>query len=165
MRISTILTGGLLSAALAGTALAVPLGAAADTDKNGQLTKAELTAHLDQRFKAMDANTNGQIEAAELQAARQERQAKRAEARETRSGEAMGQRSGENRSEKRGQNRGGKRAGQRGPIDANGDGIISRAEFGARALTRFDQADANSDGVVTKEERATLREARKAKRG
>lgn len=160
MRISTILTGGLLSVALAGTALAGPMGARADLNTDGQLTKAELTAHLDQRFKTMDANGNGQIETAEMQAAKQDRQAKRAERREARSGEAVGKRSGENR----GENRGARRGGQRGQIDANGDGIISRAEFGARALTRFDRADANSDGVVTKDERATMREARKARR-
>jgi hypothetical protein len=161
MRITTILTGGLLSVALAGTALAGPMGARADIDKNGQLTKAELTTHLDQRFKAIDANGNGQIEAAEMQAAKQERQAKKAERREARSGDAVGKRSGENR----GEHRGGKHAGKRGQIDANGDGIISRAEFGARALARFDRVDANSDGVLTQEERAAMKEARKARRG
>lgn len=159
MRISTILTGGLLSVALAGTALAGPMGARADLDKDGQVTKAELTAHLDQRFKAIDANGNGQIEAAEMQAAKQERQAKRAERREARSGEAVGKRSGENR----GENRGKWRTGQRGQIDATGDGIISREEFGARALKRFDRADANGDGIVTQDERAAMREARKAR--
>ena len=157
MRISTIITGGLLSVALAGTALAGPMGARADIDKNGQLTKAELTAHLDQRFKAIDTNGNDQIETAEMQAAKQERQAKRAERREARSGETAGKRSGEHR--------GGKQAGKRGQIDANGDGIISRDEFGARALNRFDRADANGDGVVTQEERAAMKEARKARRG
>lgn len=161
MRITNILTGGLLSVALAGTALAGPMGARADIDKNGQLTKAELTTHLDQRFKALDANANGQIETAEMQAARQERQAKKAERREARSGDAVGKRSGENG----GEHRGGKHAGKRGQIDANGDGIISRAEFGARALARFDRVDANSDGVVTQEERAAMKEARKARRG
>jgi hypothetical protein len=160
MRITTILTGGLLSVALAGTALAGPMGARADIDKNGQLTRTELTNHIDQRFKAIDANGNGQIETAEMQAAKQERQAKRAERREARSGEAIGKRSGE----RRGENRGGRHADKRGQIDANGDGVISRDEFGARALKRFDRADANSDGVVTQEERATMREARKARR-
>ena len=160
MRISTILTGGLLSVALAGTALAGPMDAPADLNKDGQLTKAELTTHLDQRFKAMDSNGNGQLETAEMQAAKQERQAKRAERREARSGEAVGKRSGE----KRGEQRGAKRGGQRGQLDANGDGVITRAEFGARALARFERADANSDGVVTQDERTAMREARKARR-
>jgi hypothetical protein len=157
MRISTIITGGLLSVALAGTAMAGPMGARADIDKNGQLTKAELTAHLDQRFKAIDTNGNDQIETAEMQAAKQERQVKRAERREARSGETAGKRSGEHR--------GGKQAGKRGQIDANGDGIITRDEFGARALKRFDRADANGDGVVTQEERTAMKEGRKARRG
>jgi hypothetical protein len=155
MHISTILTGGLLTAALAGTAVAGPMGARADLNSDGQLTRAELTAHLDQRFKAIDANGNGQIEMSEMEAAKQERQAKRAERREARSGEAVGKRSGENR--------GKWRSGQRGQIDANGDGIVSREEFGARALERFDRADANGDGIVTQDERAAMREARKAR--
>jgi hypothetical protein len=161
MRITTILTGGLLSVALAGTALAGPMGKRADLDNNGQLTKAELTTHLDQRFKAIDANGNGQIETGEMQAAKQERQAKRAERRETRSGDAVGKRSGEHR----GEGRGGKHTGMRGQLDANGDGVISRDEFGTRALKRFDRADANSDGILTQEERAAVKEARKARRG
>lgn len=161
MRITTILTGGLLSVALAGTALAGPMGARADLDKDGQLTRTELTTHLDQRFMAIDANGNGQIEAAEMEAAKQNRQAKRAERREARSGDAAGKRSGEKRAE----NRGAMRAGKRGQLDANGDGVISRDEFGARALKRFERADANDDGVVTQEERAAMKEARKARRG
>jgi Ca2+-binding EF-hand superfamily protein len=37
--------------------------------------------------------------------------------------------------------------------DANHDGVITKAEFMAAAMQRFDQADTNHDGVVTREER------------
>lgn len=161
MRIATIITGGLLSVALAGTALAGPQGPRADLDNDGQVTKAELTKHLDERFKAIDANNDGQIEMTEMQAVREMRQEKRAERRKARSGENADKRSGEHRGDKRGGNRGAKR----GQIDGNGDGIISREEFGVGALERFDRADANADGVVTQDERAATREARKGCRG
>lgn len=157
MRISTIITGGLLTAALAGTAMAGPMGARADSNKDGQVTRAELNTQIDTRFKAIDANGNGQIETAEMEAARQQRQAKWAERRAARSGEAVTARSGENR--------GAMRGGKRGKIDANGDGVISRTEFGAHALKRFERADADGNGIVTEAERAAMKEARKARRG
>ncbi|QDH35994.1 EF-hand domain-containing protein [Porphyrobacter sp. YT40] len=158
MRITTILTGGLVSLALAGTAIAAPpQSLRGDLDKNGEVTLAEVNTRLDQRFRAIDTNGNGQIEQAEMQAAREQHRAKRAERREARGAEMADKRGGERR--------GGKRGEGRGKIDANGDGVITRAEFGARALARFERADANKDGVVTAEERAAMREARKARRG
>ncbi len=47
--------------------------------------------------------------------------------------------------------------------DANGDGKISRDEFVAAALHRFDRADANHDGQLTKAERDAARDARRAR--
>ena len=153
MRIATILTGGIVSLALAGTAIAAQdRGARADLDGNGQLTLTELNTSLDQRFQAIDTNGDGRLEQAEMQAAREKHRAKRAERGEARSGDRAGKRGGERRGAKRTQ------------IDANGDMIVTRAEFGARALERFERADANSDGTVTAEERAAMREARKARR-
>ena len=153
MRIVTILTGGIVSLALAGTAVAAQdRGARADLDGNGQLTLTELNTSLDKRFQAIDTNGDGRIEQAEMQAAREQHRAKRAERGEARSSDRAGKRSGERRGAKR--NR----------IDANGDSFITRAEFGARAIERFKRADANSDGTVTAEERAAVREARKARR-
>ena len=158
MRIATFLTGGLVSLALAGTAVAAPpQSLRGDFDKNGEVTLAEINARLDQRFQKIDTNGNGEIEQAEMQAAHEQRRAKRAERREARGAEMADKRGGERR--------GGKRGEGRGQIDANGDGVITRAEFGAKALARFERADANKDGVVTAEERSALREARKAGRG
>ena len=71
--------------------------------------------------------------------------------------------------------RGGREArhGRRGPsrgmamlrrADANGDKIVTRAEFDAAAEARFNRADTDGSGVVTAEERQAAREARKANR-
>ena len=111
---------------------------------------------IDIFFKHLDANGDGRIEQAEMQAARDQRQAKRAERGEARQGEKAGKRGGERRE--------GRRGAKRGQIDANGDNIVTRAEFGARALERFERADANGDGVVTAQERSASREARKGAR-
>lgn len=158
MRITTILTGGLVSLALAGTAIAAPPhDARADLDKDGQVTKAEISSQIDLRFRAIDANANGQLDQAEMQAAREQHRAKRAERRAANGADMAGKRKGEHKGEQR--------ADRRGKIDANGDGIVSRDEFGARALQRFERADANGDGVVTQDERAAMREARKARHG
>ena len=45
-------------------------------------------------------------------------------------------------------------------MDANGDRAITRDEFVAGALRRFDAADANHDGKVTPEERRAAMKAR-----
>ncbi|MEH3159168.1 MAG: hypothetical protein PGN08_09710 [Sphingomonas taxi] len=46
--------------------------------------------------------------------------------------------------------------------DANGDGIITRAEMITDAQARFDAMDTNKDGKVTPEERDAAREAMRA---
>ena len=46
--------------------------------------------------------------------------------------------------------------------DTNGDQKISKAEFTAAAIARFDQADANKDGKLTREERQAAWQARRA---
>ncbi len=160
MRIATMLAGGLLTIAMTGTALAGPMGARGGFDKDQPLTRAELNAQLDKRFAAIDTNGNGQIEAAEMQAAKEARKAKWAERREARAADGTAKPAREKRSGQWA----GKRGGDRPQMDANGDGIITRAEFGARALQWFDAADTNRDGVVTPEERAAHWEARKAAR-
>jgi Ca2+-binding EF-hand superfamily protein len=45
-------------------------------------------------------------------------------------------------------------------MDPNGDGSVTREEFEARALKRFDRIDANHDGVIDATERANAAEMR-----
>lgn len=47
--------------------------------------------------------------------------------------------------------------------DTDKDGVISEAEFVAKAKERFAEMDADKDGKVTKEEAAAHHEAKKAK--
>lgn len=60
---------------------------------------------------------------------------------------------------------------QRGPgaammrADANGDGIVTRAEALAEAGARFDRMDANHDGKIDQAELAAMAEMRRGRRG
>ncbi|RJF86176.1 EF-hand domain-containing protein [Sphingomonas cavernae] len=128
-----------------------------DTNGDGQITQAERDAQhkarADARFKALDADGNGQVSRAEYDAAHEKRQAQRAE---------RGEKTGE-RGEGRRWHRGGRGTG--GMMDANKDGTVTKAEFQSRALAMFDRADANKDSQVTQQERDAARAAFKAKRG
>ena len=48
--------------------------------------------------------------------------------------------------------------------DTNGDGVISEAEFIAKAKAKFSEMDADGDGNITKEEGKKAHEAKRAKR-
>ncbi|WP_448502336.1 hypothetical protein [Sphingomonas sp.] len=105
-------------------------------------TRAEAIQRADAMFDRLDTNRDGIVTAAERQAAREAR-AERLEAR----GKAMGKR-GERMMQRR---------------DANRDGNISREEFRAAAVERFDRIDANRDGRIDETERAAAREQMKAR--
>src|SRR5688500_17804733 len=61
------------SVALAATAGHGPMRFDADANKDGNLTKAELTAALDKRFAQLDSNNDGRIMKEERDAAHQAR--------------------------------------------------------------------------------------------
>ena len=151
----------------------------ADTNKDGKISKAELTAALearfakmdvdrdgqltqkdrdlkrqqrmDDRFAALDTDKNGQISKAEYAAGHQARAEKRDEA-----GKPEGR--GWGRGHHRGPGRGGMmRQGGPGFGDANKDGAITKAEFMAGPLAMFDKADTNKDGFVTADEMKAAR--------
>ncbi len=128
-----------------------------DANGDGTLTRAELTDKLDQRFARLDADGDGRITTAEMDAAK----AKRAERRA-----AMAAKNPERaaRMESRMAKRQARGAERPNP-DTNGDGVVTRDEFGARALARFAAMDANGDGTVTQAERQAARQARRAARG
>lgn len=191
MRISTMLAASAVSLALTGAAMAAPEGPRARFDPAASVTRADTLAMANQRFDRIDANKDGMIDAAEMAAHREKMQewrekrraqriAARADAPAATSDDAAtaerrarwAKRAEERAAAGEGHSAGqsaGKRDGTRANgfarLDTDGDGMISRDEFTAPALKRFDRADANSDGVVTPEERAALREARRAARG
>jgi len=97
----------------------------------------------------MDKDGNGKLSPEEAQAMHGKRR-----------GKAMG--GGKGMHEGMRGHRGGHGMMMMAKADTNGDQQISKAEFTAAALARFDTADANKDGKVTKEERQA---AHKAMRG
>jgi Ca2+-binding EF-hand superfamily protein len=166
------------SVALAATAGHGPMRFDADANKDGNLTKAELTAALDKRFAQLDSNNDGRITKEERDAAHQARFEQHFKAMDTdgngQISQAEMQAAHAARKEMRGAHRGmrhgdgphgeGHRGWRHGGFghgmaraDANNDGVVTKAEFQARALERFAKADANNDGTVTKAEREAAR--------
>lgn len=197
---TTVAVGSLFVGGLAATHLAYaqpdaqggagrgPRGgmmAQADTNKDGKISKAEMTAALDarfakmdvdgdgqltqkdrdlkrqqrmdERFAALDTDKNGEVSKAEYDAGRQARAEKRAEGR-AEAGKPEGR--GRDRGWDGGHHRGPGRDMMRGGMglgDANKDGAVTKAEFTAGALAMFDKADTNKDGFVTADEMKAAR--------
>ena len=149
----------------------------ADADKDGTVTKAELTAALDARFARLDVNKDGKIDQADRDILRQQRLDARFAALDTdRNGQIskaefvaghegrQGHVGGHGGLDRGGPNRGGwghRGPGMRGSPDGGmaKDGVITRADFMARPLAMFDKADTNHDGKVTAEEMKAARQA------
>jgi Ca2+-binding EF-hand superfamily protein len=174
MRPLPTLTAAAFALALAAPAVAAPDGKRAGYDRSEPMARAEMMTKIEQRFAKLDTNADGTIDAAEMAAHREAMKAARAERLASMSEEdkakrqakmeqrraAMKERkaervaAGEAPRERRS-----KKGGWIARIDANGDGVISREEFTAPAIKRFDRLDANNDGIVTPEERAAGRRA------
>lgn len=144
----------------------------ADANKDGSVTKAELTAALEARFAKLDANRDGKIDQADRDILRQQRLDARFAAMDT---DKNGQISKaefvaghQGRMDKPGGSEG-RGWGHRGPGrgmtpggpdgDMKKDGAITKAEYMARPLAMFDKADTNHDGKVTADEMKAAREA------
>jgi len=196
---TTVAVGSLFVGGLAATHLAYaqpgpgggpgPRGgmmAQADANKDGKISKAELTASLEARFAKMDVDRDGQITQKDRDAMRQQRQdARFAELDADRNGqiskaeftaghEARADKRQERRAEAgkpggrgwgKSHHRGPGRGGPGGFGDANKDGTMTKAEFMARPIAMFDKADANKDGVVTAEEMKAARPAMRGPKG
>lgn len=120
----------------------------------GQRDPAQREARQRAMFERLDADHNGSISYAEFGALR-DRLGARLEQRRGQRFEGFGAR------RERGP-RGPMGRGERGPglnagIDGNRDGTVSRDEFAAAAMQRFDRMDANHDGKVTPDERQGAR--------
>lgn len=149
-----------------------------ETERNG-LREKRRSEHAKRAFEKLDANNDGSVSEAEMQAASTNRNAKRDERRDGMRAKmlekfdadgdgtlsdveketakaARKERTGDKRSQ--GGDRKGKRGKRMNP-DADGDGLISQAEFTASAEALFLKMDANGDGVLTKGE------GRKRKKG
>ena len=153
MHMNTFLIAGASALAVlaAGTASAQP--ARGGFDRNADISRTELAQKLEARFARLDANGDGTVSVEEHRAAREARRAQRAE----RKGD------GEHA---RGERRGGKRGGgDHASGERRGAGApVTRAEFLARGLERFDRADADRNGILTAAERKAQFEARKERR-
>ena len=132
-----------------------------DVNNDGTLNQADRDARRAQRseaaFTRMDANRDGNISRAEWDAAQQARQTRMNERRQQRAqqaGEAGGERRGRGGHHMGGMMRGGDR-----------NATVTREQFVANALARFDRMDANRDGTVTAEEGQAARQAMRQQRG
>lgn len=175
------LTLSIGAAALAATGIAIAAPAIAQGMGKADMTRAQVEAKAGERFAKMDANGDGVINAADREA----RRAKAFEKLDTDNNGSISKAEFDARHAARAE-RGGKRAGHagmqdgkrghrmggRGKVgggmamakmaDTNGDNAISRAEFTAAALKRFDRADADGNGTVTQAERKAAHEAMRA---
>lgn len=118
----------------------------ADPFGDATVLRSDAEAQAAARFAALDSDNDSKLTAAELLAGRPERPGPRPEDR--RAGRGPG---------------GGPGGGMVRMLDSNGDGAISRDEFVAGTLRRFDMADADHDGRLTRPERAAAMEAMRAR--
>ncbi|WP_150294976.1 EF-hand domain-containing protein [Sphingobium estronivorans] len=156
----------------------------ADANKDGTLTKAELTAALEARFTRLDANRDGKIDQTDRDMLRQQRLDERFAAMDSdkngqiSKAEFMAAHPGRDGMRDhmgpggRGWGHGGPGRGMmRGGLDGGmqKDGAMTKAEFMARPLAMFDKADTNHDGKVTADEmkaaRAAFRDGWKDRKG
>lgn len=126
-----------------------------DVNQDGKLDAADRTAKQAAKFDALDANKDGAVSRDEFATAR---------AGQGPDGQRMGRGERGGKHAGHGGRRGGMHGGKGGGMmlglaDTNKDGAVSKAEFTAAALARFDKADTNKDGTVTRDEHHAARAA------
>ncbi len=149
--------------------------AAADTNRDGVLSQAELTAHMETqraaRFARMDTNGDGAFTADEVGARWERLQAAdgnrdgRVSRDELQSARASGalRMGGHGRGRGRGHGGGGG-AGFLQHFDRNGNGALEVSELPPRMAERMGAADTNRDGTLSPAELQAHREQRRAAR-
>lgn len=154
-RTALALSAAVLVTGLAGTAIAQHrMGGPGGMDPFGDatVTRAEAQAKAGEMFARLDVNGDGRIDAADRTAA----MAKRFDAMDANHDGMLSRQEFMDAHQKMMGHMGG--GAMRGmmmlrQMDANGDKAVTRDEFIAGALKRFDAADANHDGKLTPEER------------
>ena len=136
----------LTSAASAQTAPATPRPPMRqDANHDGIATRAEAIAQADARFAQMETDHDGRVSGGEMQAYREALHDRMVASGRDVPVPPLGGR---------------KHDGMGRRMDPNGDGSVTREEFEARALKRFDRVDANHDGMIDATERANAAEMR-----
>ncbi len=135
-----------------------------DVNKDGKLDQADRAARDAQMFQQMDTDHNGSISQEEFAAHHQRGQHDGPQGGPPPAGEPAGP----------GGPGGRGHGGHDGPgdggmmmrmADTNKDGAVSKDEFVAAALKRFDAMDTNKDGTVTAQERRAARQAMRGEMG
>jgi Ca2+-binding EF-hand superfamily protein len=126
-----------------------------------QVTKAEFQQNIDSRFGAVDTNKDGSLTKAEITAA-QARALQQAQAMEAQRVEAEFKKLDTNRDNQLSVAefkavappvKAAETPDQMiAALDSNKDGKISAAEYRAQPMANFDKADANHDGILTAQE-------------
>jgi hypothetical protein len=134
-----------------------------DLNRDGKIDKADREAKMAEHFKKMDSDGNGSISQAEFMASH-ERKPGGGMGMDHKMGQDMGAPGKEMRGGMHEGMRGGKRGAMMGFVmlrmaDTNKDGAVSRDEFVASSLARFDKADTNKDAKVSPEERKAAMKA------
>ena len=147
----------LLTATAIGAMLVAGVAIATQTETpmapKQPMSKAQMLERADTRFDRMDANKDGQLSAEERKAGAETARAAMAE-----------RKGGEMADFMPGARRGGMGDRMLERADANGDGMISKAENRAAVEARFARMDANGDGTIGADERRMGRGMGKGKR-
>jgi Ca2+-binding EF-hand superfamily protein len=119
-----------------------------DTDENGVVSSAEISAQRGEAFDRFDADGDGALTVTEIAAGQEAAREMMRQARAMRSVS---------------------RARSYVAADTDGDGALSKAEFSQARSRMFERIDTNDDGDITREEaeqaRTAMREMRKHGRG
>jgi Ca2+-binding EF-hand superfamily protein len=126
-----------------------------DVNHDGKLDQADREARDKIRFERVDTNHDGQVSYAEFTAAH----GRFDEARKGRFANRGDQRVERGDGSEHQAARNGAGLGIAGRIaDSDKDGTVTRTEFQAAALQRFDRLDANHDGTVSRDEAKAARD-------